>query len=99
MPGAEFVASRLMESNPYSSPNAAEDESLDRATVQYRVFCAPWTSFVLSLRSHHEKARREAQQAIDVEIGADNVISINECYGSLNRFSVVVWYRARSSDA
>jgi hypothetical protein len=68
-------------------------------TIQYRVFGGRPFGFKLTQRGLREEIRHEARQAIDAEIGADNVVSIVEHSGTFEAFSVVVWYRVDSPDA
>ena len=86
-------AIRHMETNPYSSPTPADADRAAFPSIRHRTFGARSVSFKLTQKTYRDDVRREAQQAIDQEIGADNVISIIEHAGSFEGFSVVVWYR------
>ena len=89
-----------MDPNPYSPPTAADDERSQASTIAYRVFRGRPISFRLtSAEKCCDEVRREVQQAIDVEIGADNVVSIVEHGAPLAGFYIVVWYRVRNQGA
>ncbi len=79
--------------NPYASPAETNEDRAGSASIQYRVFSAKAFSFRLTEHSVREGLRREAQLAIDAEIGVNNVVAINESY-SLTGYSLTVWYRA-----
>ena len=52
-------------------------------------------SFALTQETYRDDIRRQAQEFVNSEIGANNVVSIVEHAGSFQAFSVVVWYRVR----
>ena len=81
-----------MSTNPFSPPHA--DISLnagDPAGIRSRVFRVRPMSFVFFGKQKMERLRREAEEFINREVGAKNVISIVENVGY--EFSVVVWFR------
>jgi len=86
-----------MDDNPYSSPTPADASHPQGAVVAYRIFGTRAVSFKLTRDTSRDDVRREAQEAIQNEIGAENVISITEHAGSFEGFSVVIWYRVKSS--
>jgi hypothetical protein len=88
-----------MDTNPYSPPATIDDGPVEQSTIQYRVFRGKPASFRLTASTYHEEVRREAQRAIETEIGGDNVVSIAEHAGSFGAFTVVVWYRVHSNEA
>ena len=79
-----------MNMNSYSSPKAAGDEPLADAIIHCRMFRAQPVLFKLSSRTQHLEVRREAQYAIDQDIGAGNVIPIIEHAEEFDSYPVVV---------
>jgi len=79
-----------MNMNSYFSPKSAGDEPLADAIIHCRMFRAQQVLFKLSSRTQHPEVRREAQYAIDQDIGGENVISIVEHAGAFDSFPVVV---------
>jgi len=84
-----------MDTNPYSPPLADGETSAQDATIEYRVFGTRLVSFRLTSTNYRDATRREVQQAISEEFGADNVVSITEHSGLFEAFTVVVWYRVQ----
>ena len=84
-----------MDDNPFASPIAPGGNELTGATIQYRVFRGKSFSLSFSKEAFRADLRRKVQQAIDSEIGANNVVSIQEHTGELGGMSIVVWHRVR----
>lgn len=82
-----------MDQNPYSSPQAVGNATRPGGTIQFQVFRAKAFALNLSWRSLRDVVRHRVQRAVDEEIGAENVISIQEHDSSFTGFSIVVWYR------
>lgn len=83
-----------MPPNPYASPASDDRDRLANAMIQYRVFSHKSFTWKLTSDALFDSVRRAAQHAIEHEIGPERVISVNETGGVLERFRVVVWYRA-----
>ena len=88
-----------MDTNPYLTPMPADVVPTQAASIQYRTFGGRTFSFTLTQETNRDQVRREAQRAIDEEIGADKVVSIIEHTGSFAVFSIVVWYRVPFTEA
>jgi hypothetical protein len=88
-----------MDPNPYASPavsrSVPDTETGGKVSIHHRTFGGRAMSFALTQQAYRDDVRREAQDFVNSEIGADNVISIIEHAGSFQVFSVVVWYRVR----
>jgi len=91
-----------MNMNPYASPAPVEeyDPALEtlpsgarrQGTIALRVFGGTLISFLTPARRKRE-IRLEAQQAIDEEIGKENVVAVVERKSIFEAFGIFVWYR------
>jgi hypothetical protein len=88
-----------MNANPYASPaanaSAPDTNTGGTASIHHRAFGGRAISFALTQESYRDDVRHEAQEFINSQVGADNVVSIVEHAGSFQAFSVVVWFRVR----
>lgn len=82
-----------METNPFEAPMTASAPAPHRYPVEYRIFRKKSFTFSLSFSNIRNQVRDDAKQAIENEIGADNVISIAEHDDIFGSYSVTVWYR------
>ncbi len=82
--------------NPYCPPTSSADDSSKVYSVQFREFRQSSVSFKMALTAvrYRNQIRKEVQEVIQREIGAENIISINESTESLGSFSIIVWYRS-----
>ena len=82
-----------MSNNPFSSPPTVAPPHTDgQGAIRRRIFRVSMMSFrVLSAFKTMQRLRDEAEDFINREIGAANVVSIVEHTGY--EYSVVVWFR------
>lgn len=81
-----------MNENPFQSPLAASEVKREGAAfIRSRVFRKTAMSLVLFASRRMESLRRDAEEFINQEVGAANVVSITEHVGF--DYAVVVWFR------
>lgn len=83
-----------MDTNPYTSPSAegptSQRTSGDGAFVRHRAFSHKSSFWGLTMGHSRQKLREQAEEFINVEVGAGNVVAIVE---HDNPPSVVVWFK------
>jgi hypothetical protein len=80
--------------NPYASPHAEngpeKKQTVNTGFVRHRAFAHKSTFWGLTIGHSRERLRAQAEEFINAQVGAENVVSIVEHESPPD---VVVWYR------
>jgi len=90
-----------MDTNPYASPQPLESTTFDppvkgRVVMRHRAFVGPTIYFGFKpINFYRERLREQAEQFINDDLGAENVISVTEHGIPSGPFTITVWYLVR----